>query len=249
MNSSKRTADEVFGEQPAVKVQKSKIEQAEGQPVVKIEQDVENVSKILMDCVAKIYDCMERHECDEILKIINEVMPSDELVNSLVTDKNPVMRTGNVVNTGIPRDQRIKNAHALLDKALQLYEESNEDAPPKLIADVFVFIFVIINHSLGYEVAKFFRKFIQDLNVNILSLCDAGVEDFKGIINHPAGMNICQDIVRLFIKINDPSNKLEFAKAAQTVLKEVRNNYETYSRDITMIIDYYLVIIVVLKKQ
>ncbi len=44
------------------------------------------------------------------------------------------MRTGKAVDTGIPRDQRIKNAHALLDKAVQHYD-SKEDAQQNLSAD------------------------------------------------------------------------------------------------------------------
>lgn len=234
MSSSKRTANEVLGDQPAVKVQK-----------VKIEQGVEKASKIMVDCVAKICDCMEGQNIDEILKIITEVLPSDELVNSLVPDKNLVMRTGNAVDTGIPRDQRIKNAHALLDKALQHYEESKEDAPRNLSADLAVFGLAMLTTSPDHEVAEFFREFMQDIDANIAGLVDAGFVNLKDTINTPAGMNICRACVRIYIKIADPANKLEFAKSAQTVLKEVRKNYETYSRDITTIIDYYLVAIVV----
>jgi hypothetical protein len=233
MSSSKRTANEVLGDQPAVKVQK-----------VKIEQGVEKASKIMVDCVAKICDCMEGQNIDEILKIITVVVPSDELVNSLVPDNTLVMRTGNAVDAGIPRVQRIKNSHALLDKALQHYE-SKEDVPRNLSADLAVFGLAMLTTSPDHEVAEFFREFMQDIDANIVELVETGFEHLKDTINTPAGMNICRACVRIYIKIADPSNKLEFAKAAQTVLKEVRKNYETYSRDITTIIDYYLVAIVV----
>jgi hypothetical protein len=40
---------------------------------------VEKAAKIMVDCVVKICDCMQDQDLDEILKIITEVVPSDEL--------------------------------------------------------------------------------------------------------------------------------------------------------------------------
>jgi len=245
---SKRAADEVLGDQQAVKVQKVKIEQCVlgDQQALKIEQCVEKAANVMADFASKMADCMQDQNLDEIFKLFTDVLPSDELVNSLVPDTTLVMRTGNaVVGTGIPREQRIKNAHALIDKAVQHYEESKEDAPSNLRADLAVFGLAMLTTSPDTEVAEFFREFMQDLETNIEKLLDAGIEHLKDAINTPAGMNIFRACVRLHIKIVNPANKLEFAKSAQSVMKKIRNDYETYSRDVTSIIDYYLVAIAI----
>jgi hypothetical protein len=87
----------------------------------------------------------------------------------------------------------------------------------------------MLTTSPGHEVTEFFREFMQDIDANIAELVDTGFVHFKDTIKTPAGLNICRACTRISIKIADPANKLEFAKAAQTVLKEVRKNYETYN--------------------